>query len=142
MSSKYSYVKNSSGQSARRLYACECNGGPELRILPKTETALTVEQYHRLLWNCLRHARMATTAPDLMASINSMLRRQMCFCLRTSPTSRSHSFSARMCLGAPVDAIDLQTVSTPSQHNQGWNCRGVGELNPPPSSCLQTLIFE
>jgi len=27
-------------------------------------------------------------------------------------------------------------------YSQGWNCRGVGGLNPQPSSCLQTLIFE
>jgi len=94
-------------QENHLLYVCECNGRPELRILPKTETALTVEQFQRLFWNCFWHSRMATTAPDLTAFISSTLRRQICFCLRTSPTSRSHSFSARMWPSAPVDAIDL-----------------------------------
>ena len=44
--------------------------------------------------------------------------------------------------GAPVGVgISGSDGASVSSYTQGWNCWGVGELNPSPSSCLQTLIF-
>ena len=48
-------------------------------------------------------------------------------------------FDVKTCVSCPS-----QSGIVPKRLNlfQGWNCRGVGLNPPPPSSCLQTLIFE
>ena len=40
-------------------------------------------------------------------------------------------------------STSVNSAFHPSGIDQGWNCRGrLGGLNPLPSLCLQTLIFE